>query len=92
MENINWQEIKKWLDGRADCDYDVNGKAYPNKYMRALTAYEDWQSKLWVVSEEDVINEVLEIIEELPDRDDYNELIYKLNRRYFEMTEIAQND
>ena len=95
MEIINWKEIRNWLDERAECEYefnDIDCHARPNKEMRALTMYEDWQSKLWGVSEEDVINEVLEILEELTDRDEYEETIYKLNRRYFFLTEVRYHE
>jgi hypothetical protein len=88
MENINWKEIRNWLDDRAECDYefsDIDCHARPNKEMRALTVYEAWQQNLWGTTEEEVINEVLEILEELPDREDYNSLIFSLNRRYFEI-------
>jgi hypothetical protein len=91
MENINWTDIKKWLSDRADCDSefsDIDIVHRPNKEMIALGFIEDWQNGLFGICEADCIVEVLDILEERPDREEYETQIYSLNRRYFELTKI----
>jgi len=91
---INWSEIRKFLENRADAEYvfsDIDCKPRPNSYMVALSLYEDWRQGYWA-TELDVIIEVLEILEELPNSYEYTETISELNRRYFELTTKKEDE
>ena len=89
---MNWKPIKKWLEDRADCEYvfnDIDCNPQPNDCMRVLSMIEDWQNG-YPVTEEDCVSEVLEILENEPDRDEYEMTIQMLNRRYFELVHTKE--
>jgi hypothetical protein len=91
---INWSEIRKFLEDRADAEYvfsDIDCKPRPNSYMVALSLYEGWREG-YPVNEVEVITEVLEILEDLPDSYEYTETISELNRRYFELTTKKEDE
>jgi arsenate reductase-like glutaredoxin family protein len=90
---MNWKPIKKWLEDRADCEYvfnDIDCNPQPNDCMRALCMIEDWQNG-YPITEDDCITEVLEILENEPDRDEYETIIWELNKRYFDIMNAKES-
>jgi hypothetical protein len=83
-----WDKIRTLLSDHSDCDQEMGNYGIvttPNKAMTAYCNLRDWKEG-YPVKELDVVNYCLEVIEDMPNQEDYRGMIDFLNRRFFELT------